>query len=514
MNLEKEVFELAIDDIMPNRFQPREVFDDESINELAQSIKEHGVIQPIIVRKIGDKYEIVAGERRFRASKVAGKTTIPALVRNVDDKESAKIALLENLQRKNLTAIEEAKTYQTILKLDNLTQDELANTLGKSQSTIANKLRLLNLADEVQKALLNEQISERHARSLLNIEDKEQQKQLLEKVILNRMTVKQLDDEIATITGKTVSLTDEEEQQPIINNEVSNEIPPVAPSNVFESLRNESTNKIQQEPQIKDDMFAEVFKSSEIPEYNEEGVSIEQPVTNVTEPIINQEEEKQPVIPTFDTIQQNSILPEQSINENPIKMENSPIQPEFPTLNTIDPNSIPPMQQFNDIPAQQSNVEIPIVEEIPRIPTLDTMEPVNVPLEQSINEFPVEINTNNTIMETPMEQNLNSSIENNPAEGVNINFFSNIDQLINKENASISYVEPTEPTVNLNSEPVISPLATQEENKPNDIYDLRFAINNFRQAVQNTEKFGFIIDTEEFDFDNVYQFIIKINKNK
>ena len=146
MNLEKEVFELNINDIMPNRFQPREIFDEQALNELALSIKEHGVIQPIIVRKIGDKYEIIAGERRYRASQLAGKTTIPALVRDIDDKETAKIALLENLQRSDLTPIEEAKTYQTILKLDNITQEELAANLGKSQSTVANKLRLLNLA--------------------------------------------------------------------------------------------------------------------------------------------------------------------------------------------------------------------------------------------------------------------------------------------------------------------------------------------------------------------------------
>ena len=150
MNLDKEVFELSMDDILPNRFQPREVFDEQALNELALSIREHGVIQPIIVRKIGDKYEIIAGERRFRASQIAGKKTIPALVRNIDDKESAKIALLENLQRKNLTSIEEARTYDTILKLDNMTQEELANNLGKSQSTVANKLRLLNLDESVQ----------------------------------------------------------------------------------------------------------------------------------------------------------------------------------------------------------------------------------------------------------------------------------------------------------------------------------------------------------------------------
>ena len=154
MNLEKEVFELELADILPNRFQPREKFDDTDLQELATSIREHGVIQPIIVRKVGDKYEIIAGERRFRASQLAGRTTIPAIIRNIDDKESAKIALLENLQRKNLTSIEEARTYQTILKLDNLTQEELAETLGKSQSAVANKLRLLNLTPEVQDALL------------------------------------------------------------------------------------------------------------------------------------------------------------------------------------------------------------------------------------------------------------------------------------------------------------------------------------------------------------------------
>ena len=115
MNLEKEVFELNINDIMPNRFQPRLAFNEKELNDLASSIIKHGVIQPIIVRKIGDKYEIIAGERRYRASKLAGKTTIPALVRDIDDKETAKIALLENLQRSDLTPIEEAKTYQTIV---------------------------------------------------------------------------------------------------------------------------------------------------------------------------------------------------------------------------------------------------------------------------------------------------------------------------------------------------------------------------------------------------------------
>ena len=132
-----EVVQLYLDDIIPNRFQPREVFDEKALKELAVSIKEHGVIQPIIVRNVNGKYEIIAGERRYKASALAGMTKIPAIIRDLDDKESSKVALLENLQRKNLNPIEEARTYQKILEIDQMTQEELAKTMGKSQSAVA-----------------------------------------------------------------------------------------------------------------------------------------------------------------------------------------------------------------------------------------------------------------------------------------------------------------------------------------------------------------------------------------
>ncbi len=196
MHGENEVVQLYLDDIIPNRFQPREVFDEKALKELAVSIKEHGVIQPIIVRNIGNKYEIIAGERRYKASALAGLTKIPAIVRNLDDKESSKVALLENLQRKNLNPMEEARTYQKILEIDQMTQEELAKTMGKSQGAVANKLRLLSLSEAVQDALLKEQISERHARTLLNISDKEKQKEMLKKVIAEKMTVRELEQEI------------------------------------------------------------------------------------------------------------------------------------------------------------------------------------------------------------------------------------------------------------------------------------------------------------------------------
>ena len=216
--MDKEVVELYLDDIIPNRFQPREVFNQEALEELSASIKEHGVIQPIIVRKIGDKYEIIAGERRYKASTLAGLTKIPAIIRNLDDKEASKVALLENLQRRDLSPIEEARTYQKILEIDDMTQEELGKTMGKSQASIANKMRLLSLPDEVQEALLNDKISERHARSLLNIKTPEEQIQMLNKVIENRMTVRELDNEINGVKdedGLKIEFdTEDEEIQP------------------------------------------------------------------------------------------------------------------------------------------------------------------------------------------------------------------------------------------------------------------------------------------------------------
>ena len=196
MNREPLIQNVNIDYIIPNRFQPRLTFDEKSLNELASSIKEHGIIQPLVLRRLGDKYEIIAGERRYKAAQLAGLTEVPSIISNIDDNKSAEIALVENVQRRNLNSLEEAKSYKKILDKEGLTQDELAKKIGVSQSTIANKLRLLNLTSEAQDALMNDKISERHARSLLSVTDPEKQKALLNKVISERLTVRQLDDEI------------------------------------------------------------------------------------------------------------------------------------------------------------------------------------------------------------------------------------------------------------------------------------------------------------------------------
>ncbi len=192
----KSVLQIPIEDIVPNRFQPRVSFDETTLKELANSIKVHGIIQPLVVRRLNDKYEIIAGERRYRAAKSVGLLSVPAILSELTDGESAEVAIVENIQRKDLTAIEEARSYKTLLEKGDINQDELARKMGLSQSAVSNKLRLLNLSDSVQDAILNEKISERHARSLLKVKEKSTQDVLLNKIIGERLTVKQLEDEI------------------------------------------------------------------------------------------------------------------------------------------------------------------------------------------------------------------------------------------------------------------------------------------------------------------------------
>ena len=186
----EEVKQIPLSDIVPSPYQPRTVFDDEKIDELCQTIKTHGVIQPIVVRIRNGKFEIIAGERRFRAVSKLGHETIPAIVKEFNDSKAASIALIENLQREGLTSIEEANAYQQLLELHGLTQESLAQRLGKSQSTIANKLRLLQLSEEVKQALAQRTISERHARAMLGL-DEETQRKVLKDIVDKDLNVKQ-----------------------------------------------------------------------------------------------------------------------------------------------------------------------------------------------------------------------------------------------------------------------------------------------------------------------------------
>lgn len=253
MKMNKEVVMVKLTDIIPNRFQPRLTFDEEALNELANSIREHGIIQPLILRDLGSKYEIIAGERRYKAATLAGLTEVPAIIGAMDDQTSAELALIENIQRKDLSAIEEAKSYKKILDMGNFTQEELAKRMGKAQSTIANKMRLLSLTNEVQVALMNNLISERHARCLLQIKDEDKQKEVLNKIISERMNVRDTDTYIKNLLGISNDIPKESEQENIspkpIPYELPQENPPVSPVNPEISIKEEN-KPIDENPNV------------------------------------------------------------------------------------------------------------------------------------------------------------------------------------------------------------------------------------------------------------------------
>ena len=187
---EKIVREIPVDKIIPNPYQPRKVFSMNALEELSKSIKEYGVLQPITVRDTENGYELVAGERRLRAAKLAELETIPVIINNMSDEHSAVLALLENLQREDLNFIEESLGYESLIKKHNFTQQQLAEKLGKNQSTIANKLRILKLPDTVKEYLVENGLTERHARALLKLPNEELMMEIVKKVVKQELTVK------------------------------------------------------------------------------------------------------------------------------------------------------------------------------------------------------------------------------------------------------------------------------------------------------------------------------------
>lgn len=189
-NNNNKIETVDVDKIISNPYQPRTDFDKESLKDLAESIDNFGIIQPLTIRSQGEEYELIAGERRLKAAKLAGLDEVPVIIKDFDNQETAEIALVENLQRKDLDFLEEAHAYEQLLDEFDLTQGELAKRIGKSQSTIANKLRILKLDIDIQRKIKNPQVSERHARILLKIKDKKKQNEIVNKIIDEKLTVR------------------------------------------------------------------------------------------------------------------------------------------------------------------------------------------------------------------------------------------------------------------------------------------------------------------------------------
>ena len=533
----QEVVYLHLDDIIPNRFQPREVFDERALKELAASIKEHGVIQPIIVRQVNNKYEIIAGERRYKASALAGMTKIPAIVNNLDDKEAAKVALLENLQRKNLNPIEEARTYQKILELDQMTQDSLAKTMGKSQSAVANKLRLLSLPDEIQLALLKEEISERHARTLLNIDDIEKQKEFLKRIINEKMSVRNLEEEIKKYnsqknnggaemnnslidTNSIVNVPQQQQQVPLMQeNQISNQVPNLMES--FNAIETNSNNNNQMPmQQLNNEQNTSIPEASNVE--NNGNLNINNNVVNYGN--IDEDEIQNENIKFDDN---NKSTAGQTIDINDMK------------ANTVDIDQIISQQQNN---SENNDNNEKISNELDSLLNIKNPEQSGFnPMKELINEsnednnkddyfqapdlmsiqLPNATNNINSVIDNGTQQipglnniplqNNNSQSENNQSmnDFTSINnksFFNNsnpIKEESNKNNIKTLGMALMEETYNL----------PKNEVNTNSGLSMNQMIDQIRKTVQMLERNGAKIDTDEIDFENQYQIVIRIDKN-
>jgi len=571
MEMEREISILNIDDILPNRFQPRIQFNDKNINELADSIKEHGVIQPIVVRKISDKFEIIAGERRYKASVIAGKTTIPAIITNLDDKNSAEIALIENVQRQDLTPIEEAISYKKILDMGYLTQGDLALKLGKTQSTIANKLRLLNLDEEVQEALLEGKISERHARSLLRL-DVKSQIIILNRIIDERLTVRKADEEIEKMLANKPEIIKEESVGNDMNDKIINQfnipVNPIIEEPVVEQkeIINPGFMDITKIENHAEDIFKEE-KPADIGMLLEKDQTVEtitpmaamQPVQPVEEPVqqaptggrfftmfnLNKEEENPNFVENIESKEVNMDfgMPTAPTNMfNPLNISN---QVEEEIIEPVAPVTVPTeethssFEQFNIAPVIEEKVEEVIAPSAPSFNNLfdevKPVEPVVTPEIVSV-EPVVEVAatpTFNPFGFTAFETEDNNGQQNviEPVQPVELPVEEKVEEpapfteikpfVLNEESEFTDFAVP----------PVVELEPTIEEVKPTTINsynsdelmvrtdfsepkaDFRTVINLIRECTSKIEKLGYVIDTEEIDFDSNYQVVFKINKD-
>ena len=508
MNLESGILQIPIEDIIPNRFQPRLNFDEKSLQELADSIKEHGIIQPLVLRKLGDKYEIIAGERRYKAAQMAGLTTVPAVINNVDDNEAAERAIVENVQRSDLTAIEEARSYKNLLDKGYLTQEQLAKKMGLSQPAIANKLRLLNLDEEVQQALLEEQISERHARTLLSIKDKEEQKEWLHRILNERLTVRQLDLELkkAQEEKNLMGLDDDNEEVPLVESATS-----------IDDIRANAVDINDQGPKMSTE---DIMKPQEI--VNEEletlDVDIPTPVMD-DEPVLSgvdefktfdEEENEHSRMPeTFNDEDNNFVtatkIPESNIvtpeststfveqdnfnysnNNNKFFSYNGPSEPEKELVSASDENPFK-----NDF-------------EVYNEPVLPGMETRNASESNPFNE--PEPHRPEPVIE--QKKDLNTAFDVNP----NNKFFKTVydtntmtDVKMENENERI-----VDPMANIDR---ISPEYQAKQQEMHEM-NLKDAIGEIRKTVEKLGDNGLFINVEEIDFDTNYQITIQIKKDE
>ena len=485
MNLEQGVLQIHIEDIIPNRFQPRLNFDEQGLKELADSIKEHGIIQPLVLRKLGDKYEIIAGERRYKAAQIAGLQTVPAVIANIDDNKSAEVALVENVQRRDLTAIEEARSYKNLLDKGYLTQEQLAKRMGLSQPAIANKLRLLNLDEEVQQALLEEKISERHARTLLSLQDKNAQKEWLHRIINERLTVRQLDEELK----RANSFVGEEIET------MTDEPPIVAQTPSVEEIKENSMDLNE----------ARKMPSNEQPtlETSQDGFNMfNTDLTQNQNNTIN----TQPTVPEFNvtTPDNNGFVSVEPMNNNEFKSNY------LGDVSTTSQGMNNSYNGFTPIPPAPKKTPPEIMPQQPMRPqTNNTFFNTSMDMNTNPNAGGLEVfddpSAPQRFVEPEPEPVQKPVVPETPAyTGSSSNkFFTPVIE----EQASYDYMPAKEPDVD-----PMQNIDKVNSNNP-DKMELKDAIEKIRETIQFLGDKGFYIEVEEIDFDKSYQITAQIHKD-
>ena len=243
---ENGVIELKVNQIEPNREQPRKNFDEDALQELADSIKKHGIIQPLVVQKKGEYYEIIAGERRWRAAKIAGLKHIPVVIKDYSEQEMVEIALIENIQRQDLNPIEEAMAFKQLMQEYDLKQDELAERVSKSRTAVTNSMRLLKLPQKIMEMVINNELSSGHARTLLSIEDEDLQIKVAELVILKQMSVRETENYVKKLqNNKNKSKDTKNTDNDFVYRDIENRIKEIVGTKVKVNHKNNGKGKIE-----------------------------------------------------------------------------------------------------------------------------------------------------------------------------------------------------------------------------------------------------------------------------
>lgn len=640
MQQSNEIKQINITEIKPNRFQPRIKFDEKALQELANSIKKYGIIEPLILRKIPNGYEVIAGERRLKAATLVGLTQVPAIIMEINDQASAELAIVENLQRQSLTPIEEAKAYQNLA--GNSNTKEIANLMSKEEKEINNKMKLLKLSKNVQEALQNNEISEGHAKALLQLENEQEENAMLERIKKERLTVKQVQDIIKENKEQVEEMDINPNMQKVLSgldivNKKSNTFDDVEPEIVEDKMdktqminidaikasaqdinHQEQTADInnllkvdesmpKQEQPVEKPKFSfagKFFTSLEDESTNmNTGSNFMEPAKNVEMPLPMQPQTPQPInierINMPDTVnnEQTPEVTSQTINPTPIfnmpELNSTPVEPtpqptvpnifqnqpeqiniqgaketphpevniatptesyqelnlnnpintwEMPTPETMASNITPmPTSSIeNTMPLPNLNtIQTPTTNDIPSVQTPKiepTISNINLEPNQKIEQTPENISNNITPQFVPQEETVNNiqpvATQENIVESTQPSLQNNNPTFASSpietqpNNQPSKTEEPFLPEFNAEGAPLVEE-HTQEE-MPQNIntveaqpqakqehspYYLRNALNMSRQLIDNLEASGYIVDVDELDLPNEYQFIIKIQKN-